>query len=69
VGEEQRVQFIVMEYVARHDNKDMIRQNGALVCAIRWIMRADCPAIELAHRGHIIHRISSPKILWWTPRL
>lgn len=61
VGEEDEIQYIVMEYVEGQTLKELITQEGPLNIedAIQ-IASQICDALEHAHHNHIIHRDIKP---------
>ncbi|MDQ0253770.1 serine/threonine-protein kinase [Evansella vedderi] len=61
VGEEDKIYYIVMEYVRGNTLKDYIQQKGKLhVQEAVQIMEQITSAIEHAHENHIIHRDIKP---------
>lgn len=62
VGEEDGMQFLVMEYVEGTDLKQYIKQNHPLaVNQVVAIMEQILSGITLAHHHHIIHRDLKPQ--------
>lgn len=61
VGEEDEIQYIVMEYIEGQTLKELITQEGALpVDQAVEIAVQICDALEHAHHNHIIHRDIKP---------
>jgi len=61
VGEEDEIQYIVMEYVEGQTLKELITKEGALPVeqAVEIAIQI-CDALEHAHHNHIIHRDIKP---------
>jgi len=61
VGQEDDINYLVMEYVQGDNLKNVIRKNGVLTPehAVRIAVQV-CEALEHAHENHIVHRDVKP---------